>query len=54
MVLGRYDENHDFNTFCSKFPDLENLYTLLTMNKGSGAFRTSSSSQASQDKSAVC
>ena len=56
----RYDENlpffkfkYDFNEFCySKFPDFENLYILLTMNKGSGAFRTSSS-QVSQGESAV-
>ena len=46
---------YDFNAFCySKFPDFENLYTLLRINKGSGVFRTSSSSQASQDESAVC
>ena len=57
----RYDENlpffkfkYDFNEFCySKFPDFENLYIRLTMNKGSGAFRTSSSSQVSQGESAV-
>ena len=62
MVLERFDEHlpffkfkDDFNAFCySKFPDFENLYTLLTMNKGSGVFRTSNCSQASQDKSAVC
>ena len=62
MVLERFDEHlaffkfkSDFNAFCSsKFPDFESLYTLLTMNKGSGAFRTSSSYQASQDESAVC
>ena len=35
-------------------PDFENLYTLLTINKGTGVFRTSSFSQASQDESAVC
>ena len=60
--LERYDEHlpffkfkYDFNAFCySKFPDFENLHTLLTMNKGSGVFRTSNCSQASQDKSAVC
>ena len=62
MVLERFDEHlpffkfkYDFNAFCySKFPDFENLYTLLTMNKGSGVFRTSKSSQASQDDSVVC
>ena len=62
MVLERFDEHlpffkfkYDFNAFCySRFPDFENLYTLLTMNKGSGVFRTSNSSQASQDESAVC
>ena len=61
MVLERFDEHlpffkfkYDFNAFCySKFPDFENLYTLLTINKGRGVFRTSSSSQASQDESAV-
>ena len=55
MVLERFDEHlpffkfkYDFNAFCySKFPDFENLYTLLTMNKGSGVFRTSNCSQAS-------
>ena len=55
MVLERFDEHlpffkfkDDFNAFCySKFPDFENLYTLLTMNKGSGVFRTSNCSQAS-------
>ena len=59
--LERYDEQlpffkfkYDFNAFCySKFPDFENLYILLTMNKGSGVFRTSSSSQVSQGESAV-
>ena len=46
---------YDFNVLCySKFLDFENLYTLLTINKDSGVFRTSSSSQASQDESAVC
>ena len=62
MVLERFDEHlpffkfkYDFNAFCySKFPDFENFYTILTMNKGSGVFRTSNSSQASQDESAVC
>ena len=62
MVHERFDEHLpifkfkcDFNAFCySKFPDFENLYTLLTLSKGSGVFRTSNSSQASQDKSAVC
>ena len=61
MVLERFDEHlpffkfkYDFNAFCySKFPDFENLYTLLTINKVRGVFRTSSSSQASQDESAV-
>ena len=61
MVLERFDEHlpffkfkYDFNAFCySKFPDFENLYTLLTINKVRGVFRTSSSSQASQDQSAV-
>ena len=46
---------YDFNAFCySKFLDFENLYTLLTMNKGSGVFRTSRSSDASQGESSVC
>ena len=62
MVLERFDEHlpffkfkYDFNAFCySKFPDFQDLYTLLTMNKGSGVFRTSKSSQASQDDSVVC
>ena len=46
---------YDFNAFCySKLPDFENVHTLLTMNKGSGVFGTSSSSQASQDESVVC
>ena len=62
MVLERFDEHlpffkfkYHFNAFCySKFPDFENLYTLLTMNKGSGVFRISNSSQVSQDESAVC
>ena len=61
MVLERFVEHlpffkfkYDFNAFCySKFPDFENLYTLLKINKGRGVFRTSSSSQASQDESAV-
>ena len=61
-VLERFDEHLpffkfkcDFNAFCySKFSDFENLCTLLTMNKGSSFFRTSSSSQASQDEPAVC
>ena len=59
--LERYGENlpffkfkYDFNAFCYfKFPDFENLYILLTKNKGSGAFRTSSSSQVSQGEFAV-
>ena len=62
MVHERFDEHlpifkfkYDFDAFCySKFPDFENLYTLLRLSKGSGVFRTSNSSQASQDKSAVC
>ena len=62
MVLETFDEHLPFFKFkynfyvfyYSKFPDCENLYTLLTMNKGSGVFRTSSPSQASQDESAVC
>ena len=62
LVLERFDKQlpffkfkYDFNVFCySKFPDFENLYTLLTINKGTGVFRTSSFSQASQDESAVC
>ena len=62
MVLERLNEHlpffkfkYDFNAFCySTFTDFENLYTLLTMNKGSSVFRTSSSSQASQNESAVC
>ena len=62
MVLERFDEHlpffkfkYDFNAFCySKFPDFQDLYTLLTMNKGSGVFRTSKSSQSSQDDSVVC
>ena len=61
MVLESFDEHllffkfkYDFNAFCySKFPDSENLCTLLTINKGRGVFRTSSSSQVSQDESAV-
>ena len=59
--LEKYGENipffkfkYDFNACCSfKFPDFENLYILLTMNKGSGAFRTTSSSQVSQGEFAV-
>ena len=59
--LERYGENlpffkfkYDFNAFCYfKFPDFENLCILLTMNKGSGVFRTSSSSQVSQGEFAV-
>ena len=62
MVFERFDEHlpffkfkYDFNAFCySKFPDFENLYTLLTMNKGSSIFRDSSSSQASRVGSVVC
>ena len=62
MVLERFDEHlpffivkYDFNAFCySQSPDFKNLYTFLTMNKGSSVFRTSNSSQASQDESAVC
>ena len=57
MVLERFDEHltffkfkFDFNAFCySKFPDFENLYILLTINKVRSAFRTCNSSQASQD-----
>ena len=46
---------YDFNAcFSSKLQDFENLCTLLTMNKGIGAFRTSSSSQSSQDESGIC
>ena len=46
---------YDFKAFCySKFPDFENLYILLTMNKGRGVFRTSSSCQVSQGEYAVC
>ena len=59
--LERYDEHlpffkfkYDFNAFCySKFPDFENRCILLTMNKGSGASRTSSSSRVRQGESAV-
>ena len=55
MVLESFDEHllffklkYDFNAFCcSRFSGFEYLYTLLTMNKGSGVFRTSNSSQAS-------
>ena len=62
IVLERFAEHlpffkfkYDFNAFCYfKFPEIENLYTPLTMNKSSGVFRTSSSSQASQDESLVC
>ena len=62
MVLETSDEDlpffnikYDFNAFCySKFPDFKNLYTLLTMNRGSRVFRTSSFSQDSQDESEVC
>ena len=36
------------------FQTSQNLYTLLTINKGSSVFRTSSFSQISQDESAVC
>ena len=62
LVLERFDEyfsffkfKYDFNTFCySKFPDFENLYILLTMDKGSTVFGTGNSSQVSQDESAVC
>ena len=53
MVLERFDEHlsffkfkYDFNEFCySKFQDFENLYTILTINKGSSVFRTSCSSR---------
>ena len=62
MVLERFDEHlpffkfkFDFNVFCySKFPDFENLYTLLTINKGRSEFRTCNSSQTSQDEFTVC
>ena len=64
MVLERIDDlkhlpffkfKDNFNAFCySKSPDFENLYTLFTINKGSGDFRTSSSSKGSQDESVVC
>ena len=62
MVFERFDKHlpffkfkYDFNAFCySKFPDFENLYTILTINKGSSVVRTSSSSQASQNESVVC
>ena len=61
IILERFAEHlpfskfkYDFNAFCySKFPEIENLYTPFTMNKSSGVFRTSSSSQASQDESWV-
>ena len=57
MVLERFDEHlpffkfkFDFNALCySKFPDFENLYTLLTIDKGRSTFRTCNSSEASQD-----
>ena len=56
MVLERFDEHlpffkfkYNFNAFCySKFPDFENICPLLTINKASGIFRTSSSSVGSQ------
>ena len=62
MVFERFYEHlpvfkfkYDFSAFCySKFPDFENLYTLLSISKGSRVFRTRSSSQAGQDESAVC
>ena len=62
MVLERFDEHlpffkfkYDFSAFCySKFPDLEYLYTFLTMTKSSCVFRTSSSSEDSHDESALC
>ena len=61
IVPERFDEHLPFfkfkyfNAFCySKFRDFENLSTPFTINKGSAVFRTSSSSQASQDESAVC
>ena len=62
MVLERLDKylpffkfKYDFNAFYyCKYPDFENLYTLLAMNKGSSFVRSSSSSQASQDESAAC
>ena len=62
VVLEGFDEDlpffqfkYDFDAFCySKFPDSENLYSLLIKDKGSGVFRTSSSSQPSQDECAVC
>ena len=51
----KFKFKYDFNAFCYfKFPDFENIYTLLTMNKVSGVFRTSVSTQASQGESAVC
>lgn len=61
MVLERLEEylpffkfKFDSNACCySKFPDFQNLCTLLTMNKGSSVFKTNSSSQASQDDSTV-
>ena len=63
LVLERFDEHlpsfklkYDFHEFCySKFIDFENLYNLLlTMNKGSSDFKSSTSSQVSRDESAVC
>ena len=62
VVLEGFDEDlpffkfkYDFDAFCySKFPDSENLYSLLVKDKVSGVFRTSSSSQPSQDGCAVC
>ena len=62
MILERSDEHlpffkfkYEFNAFCYfKLPDFENLYTLLTNNKGSIAFRTCSFFQASQNGFAVC
>ena len=62
VVLEGFDEDlpffkfkYDFDAFCySKSPDSENLYSLLVKDKVSGVFRTSSSSQPSQDGCAVC
>ena len=34
--------------------NFQNLYNLPTMNKGSDVFKTTRSSQASQDESSVC
>ena len=56
MILERFDEHlpffkfkYHFNAFCYvKFPDFENIYIFLTINKFSGVFRTGISSQASQ------